>query len=417
MKSPESLQDREDHDLFEPAQSKETWVNETGRRTIRRRRAIVLISASIALIGVGSATHWYLTPRSKTAPTTSQPVPVSIVFVARQNVPVDLTGLGAVQASLTVGIRPQVDGTLQEVLFTEGQDVKKGDVMAKIDPRLFKAALDQAKAKKAQDAALLVAAVKDLVRFKTLAQTSAQTQQSVDQQQAKVDQLKATIAADDAAIETAQTQLDYTTITAPIDGRIGIRQIDPGNLVRASDAKPIAILMRVRPSAVLFTLPARFLDDVRSALAHGPVVVTAFDQNNRQELSAGKLLLVDDAIDPATDTMRLKAIFSNDDERLWPGEFVNARLSLKTLDDAIVIPSTAVQRGPRGLFAWIVTPKDTAEPRPIKIGPTTGNLTVVTSGLSDGERVVTDGQFKLKRNSRVQVRGTSPRSPMPGGAR
>jgi membrane fusion protein, multidrug efflux system len=411
------LSDQKDHDPLEPAQSNETSVNETEHDAVRRRRAIFLISASVALIVVGIATHWLLPARTKIPPTTRPSVPVSTSVATRQNVPIDLTGLGAVQASLTVGIRPQVDGTLQEVLFTEGQDVKKGDVLAKIDPRLFKAALDQARGKKAQDAALLVSAEKDLTRYKTLALSDSIARQTVDHQQATVDQLKASIAADEAAIDTAQTQLDYTSIRAPSDGRIGIRSIDPGNVVHVSDAQPIVILMRIRPSAVLFTLPARFLDDVRSALAHGPVVVTAFDQNNRHALSAGKLLLIDDAIDPATDTMRLKAIFPNDDERLWPGEFVNARLSLKTLSDALVIPSTAVQRGPQGLFAWIVTSKDTAEPQPIEVGPTTGDLTVVTSGLGDGERVVTDGQFKLKRDARVQVRVTSPRSPTSEGAR
>ena len=383
---------------------------------IERYRAI-LIAASIALVALGIAAYWYLVPRPRTVLTTLPAVPVSVAATTRQNVPVYLTGLGAVQASLTVGIRPQVDGTLQEVLFTEGQDVKKGDVLARIDPRLFEAALEQASAKKAQDAALLVAAAKDLVRFKTLVQTSAQTQQNVDLQQAKVDQLKASIAADEAAIDTAQTQLDYTSIRAPSDGRIGIRQIDPGNVVHVSDAQPIVTLMRIRPSAVLFTLPARSLDDVRSALTRGPVEVVAFDQDNRHALSTGKLLLVDNAVDQATDTMRLKAIFANDDERLWPGEFVNARLSLKTLSDALVIPSTAVQRGPQGLFAWIVTSKDTAEPRPITVGSTTGDLTVITSGLSDGERVVTDGQFKLKRDARVQVRATPPSSPISEGAR
>jgi membrane fusion protein, multidrug efflux system len=411
------LSDQKDHNSLEPAQSNETSANETKHDAVRRRRAIFLISASVALIVVGIATHWLLSPRTKIPPTTRPSVPVSVSVATRQNVPVELTGLGAVQASLTVGIRPQVDGTLQDVLFTEGQDVKKGDVLAKIDPRLFKAALDQARGKKAQDAALLVSAEKDLTRYKTLALSDSIARQTVDHQQATVDQLKASIAADEAAIDTAQTQLDYTSIRAPSDGRIGIRSIDPGNVVHVSDAQPIVILMRIRPSAVLFTLPARFLDDVRSALAHGPVVVTAFDQNNRRALSAGKLLLIDDAIDPATDTMRLKAIFPNDDERLWPGEFVNARLSLKTLSDALVIPSTAVQRGPQGLFAWIVTSKDTAEPRSIKVGPTTGDLTVVTSGLSDGERVVTDGQFKLKRDARVQVRVTSPPSPTSEGAR
>jgi multidrug efflux system membrane fusion protein len=374
---------------------------------------LLLVGAAIVALVIAASRSW--TDRPKAAPTARPPVPVSIAVATRQNVPVYLTGLGTVQASSTVGIRPQVDGTLQEVLFTEGQEVRKGDVLARIDPRLFKAALDQARAKKAQDVALLVAATKDLARFKTLMQRKIQTQQNVDQQQAKVDQLKASIAADEAAIETAQTQLGYTTITAPIDGRIGVRQIDPGNLVRASDAQPIAVLIRLRPSAVLFTLPARFLDDVRGALAHGPVEVTAFDQDNRRALGTGRLLLIDNAIDPATDTIRLKAIFANDDERLRPGEFVNARLLLKTLRNVLVVPSAAVQRGPQGLFAWIVTPKSTAETRPIDVGSANGDLTVIESGLGDGERVVTDGQYKLRRNTRVSV--VSPRSPAPGGTR
>ncbi|CAM5376609.1 efflux RND transporter periplasmic adaptor subunit [Eoetvoesiella caeni] len=385
------------------------------RGSAGRHRAILLISASVVLIAVGIATYWFLSAQPKIALTTRPPVPVSIAVATRQNVPVYLTGLGAVQASLTVGIRPQVDGTLQEVLFTEGQEVKKGDMLAKIDPRLFKAALDQARGKKAQDAALLVAAGKDLARSKTLALSGAIARQTVDQQQATVDQLKASIVADEAAIDTAQIQLGYTTIRAPSNGRIGIRSIDPGNVVHVSDAQPIAVLMRVRPSAVLFTLPARFLDEVRGALTHGPVTVTAFDQNNRRALSVGKLLLIDNAIDPATDTMRLKAIFANDNERLWPGEFVNARLLLKTLNNALVVPSTVVQRGPQGLFAWIVTPKDTAEPWPITTGPTIGDLTVITSGVSDGDRVVADGQYKLKRNAKVRV--TSSPSPTSGGAR
>lgn len=403
---------RKDHDSLESAQSNETSVSDTGHDG--RRRAIFLISASVALIAVGIATYWFLPVQPKITPTTRPSVPVSIAVATRQNVSVYLTGLGAVQASLTVGIRPQVDGTLQEVLFTEGQDVKKGDVLAKIDPRLFKAALDQARGKKAQDAALLVSAEKDLTRSKPLVLSGAIARQTVEHQQATVDQLKASIAADEAAIDTAQTQLDYTSIRAPSDGRMGIRSIDPGNVVYVSDAQPIVVLMRIRPAAVLFTLPARFLDDVRSALAHGPVVVTAFDQNNRHALSAGKLLLVDNAIDPATDTIRLKAIFPNDDERLWPGEFVNARLSPKTLGNVLVIPSTAVQRGPQGLFAWIVTPKGTAEPRPIKTGPTSGDLTVITSGVSDGERIVTDGQYKLKRNAPVTV--VSPSLPAAGAS-
>jgi membrane fusion protein, multidrug efflux system len=407
------MSDRRD-DWPEAEHSGDIALNNTGRRAVGRR-FILLISASLVLLVVSLASYQYLKPRPKVAETARASVPISIAVATRQNVSVYLTGLGTVQASFTVGIRPQVDGTLREVLFTEGQDVRKGDVLAKIDARLFEAALDQARGKQAEDVALLVTAERDLARFTTLKQRGIQTQQDVDQQQAKVDQLKASIAAGEASIHTAQTQLDYTTITAPSDGRIGIRSIDPGNVVHASDPQPIAVLMRIRPSAVLFTVPARSLDDVRGALTRGPVEVVAFDQDNRRALGTGRLLLVDDAVDPATGTIRLKAIFANDDEKLWPGEFVNARLLIQTLSDALVVPSTAVQRSPSGLFVWVVTSQATAESRPITTGPTTGDLTVITSGVGDGDQVVTDGQYKLKRNAEVKV--TSGPSPPPGGAR
>lgn len=335
-------------------------------------------------------------------------VPVTVAVATRRDLPVYLTGLGTVQASYTVGIHAQVDGKLQEVNFVEGQNVKKGDVLARIDPRLFQAALDQANAKRAQNAALLAGAEKDLVRAKTLAEKNAGSQQNVDQQQTKVDQLKASIAADDAAIATAQTQLDYTTITAPNDGRIGVRQVDPGNIVRASDIGVIATLVLVRPSAVLFTLPARVLEDVRDSMARGPVEVTAFDPDNRRVLSTGALLLIDNLINQAAATIRLKAMFANEDERLWPGDFVNARVLLEIRSNVLVVPSSTVQRGPQGLFAWVVTEKNTAEVRKIEVGPTTGNLTIITSGLADGDRVVTDGQYKLQPNSPVIASTPSP---------
>ena len=337
-------------------------------------------------------------------------MPVSVAIVGRQDVPIYLTGLGTVQASFTVGIHSQVDGKLQEVLFTEGQHVKKGDVLAKIDPRLFQAALDQAKAKKAQDQAQLTSAEKDLARSKTLVLSNITSQQIVDQQQGKVDQLKAAIAADEAMIQTAQTQLEYTTITAPSDGRMGVRLVDPGNIVHANDQGSLATLVLTQPSAVMFTLPARYLDDVRDAMARGPVEVTAYDQDNRRALATGKLLLVDNMIDQATATIRLKAMFPNEDEKLWPGEFVNAHVLLDTRGNAVVVPSAAVQRGPQGLFVWTVTAKNLAEPRPIEVGPTYEGLTVVASGLSGGERIVTDGQYKLQRDAPVTV--TSP--PMAG---
>jgi multidrug efflux system membrane fusion protein len=387
-----------------------------GNTATSRGRRIVLIIACLAVFAVGGAGYWHWGQGSAGAHAARQParagVPVTVATVQHQDVPIYLTGLGTVQASFTVGIHSQVDGKLQEVLFTEGQQVKKGDVLAKIDPRLFQAALDQAKAKKAQDEAQFIAASKDLERSNTLVKSNITSQQIVDQQQGKVDQLRASIAADEAMIQTAQTNLDYTTITAPSDGRMGVRLVDPGNIVHANDQGALATLVLTRPSAVLFTLPARTLDDIRAAMARGPVEVTAFDQDNRRALATGTLLLVDNIIDQASATIRLKAMFPNEDDKLWPGEFVNARVLLETRSNAVVVPSAAIQRGPDGLFIWTVSGKDVAEPRPIETGPSYDNLTIVTSGLAGGERIVTDGQYKLQRNATVTY--TAP--PMAGSA-
>ena len=383
-----------------------------GGLTRRPVRSIILLAVCLAALAGAGSLVWHqfggLAGKTESRPAARPSVPVTVAVATRRDLPVYATGLGTVKASYTIAIHSQVDGKLQEVGFVEGQHVGKGDVLAKIDPRLFQAALDQAKAKRAQDVAMLVAAEKDLARAKMLAEKNAGSQQNVDQQQAKFDQLQASIAADDAAIATAQTQLDYTTIAAPNDGRIGVRQVDPGNLVRASDAGPIATVVTVRPSAVLFTLPARALDDVRRAMARGPVEVTAFDEDNRKALSTGTLLLVDNIVNQASATIRLKAMFANDDERLWPGDFVNARLLIETRSNALVVPSSAVQRGPQGLFAWVVTEKNIADVRSIEVGPSTGNLTIITSGLADGERVVTDGQYKRRLNSPVLVSTPSP---------
>src|SRR6516165_5258309 len=374
-----------------------------GNSATSRGRRIVLILTCLAAFAAGGAGYWYW--GSAGAHAARQParagVPVTVAIVQRQDVPIYLTGLGTVQASFTVGIHSQVVGKLQEVLFTEGQQVKKGDVLAKIDPRLFQAALDHAKAEKEQYVAQFIAASKDLERSNTLVKSNITSQQIVDQQQGKVDQLRASIDADEAMIQTAQTNLDYTTITAPSDGRMGVRLVDPGNIVHANDQGALATLVLTRPSAVLFTLPARTLDDIRAAMARGPVEVTAFDQDNRHALAAGTLRLVDNTIDQTTATIRLKAMFPNEDDKLWPGEFVNARVLLETRSNAVVVPSAAVQRGPNGLFVWAVSGKDIAEPRPIETAQTYDNLTIVTSGLSGGERVVTDGQYRLQRNAPV----------------
>jgi multidrug efflux system membrane fusion protein len=371
---------------------------------VKRGRATIVVISCLAIVAGAGAIFWSRQgpdPAHAARPAARPAVPVSIAIATRQDVPIYLTGLGTVQASFTVGIHSQVDGKLQEVLFTEGQRVKQGDVLAKIDPRLFKAALDQAKAKKAQDEAMLAGYQKDLARFKSLVKTGFDTQQNIDQQQAKVDTAAAAIAADDAAIETAQTQLDYTNIIAPSDGRMGVRLVDPGNIVHASDAGSIAMLVRTQPTTVVFTLPAHTLDDVRAAMARGRVQVVAYDRDNRRLLSTGSLQTVDNMIDQATATYRLKALFANEDERLWPGEFVNARLLLETRDNALVIPNTAVQRGPNGLFAWVVRPNDTAQVVSIQTGPTLGDVTIVEAGLSDGDRVVTGGHYKLRPNATV----------------
>src|SRR5580704_5845643 len=364
-----------------------------------RRRFLVISTILVALAGVGA---WYEVERPEpVAKAAAAPVPVTVAIASRGDLPVYLTGLGTVQASFTVGIRPQVDGKLEQVLFKEGDLVRKGDVLAKIDPRLYQAALDQAKAQKKQDEARLISAMKDLQRSRTLVDKAFETQQLVDQQQAKVDQVVASVDADKAAIDTAQTNLDYTSVVAPSDGRMGVRLIDPGNIVHASDSKAISTLTLTQPSAVLFTLSARSLDDVRDAMERGPVEVIAFSQDNKRELAKGTLLLIDNIVDQASATMRLKAMFPNERDELWPGDFVNARLFLKVLPDALTIPSAAIQTGPDGLLAWVVGKGDVVQARPIITGPTTDGRTLVALGLTEGDHVVVSGHYKLRQNAKV----------------
>ena len=374
----------------------------------RRRTFAWLFGLVILILGVGLALDRTAIEEKAQPPGAQQtaPVPVTVADVTTHDVPVYLDGLGTVQASNTVAIRTQVDGKLQSVNFVEGQHVKKGDVLAVVDPRPFQAALDQVKAKKAQDEAQLVSDQKDLTRFKDLVGKGAGTQQSVDQQQAKVDALKATIDADEAAIESAETQLSYATITAPIDGRIGFRQVDAGNIVHAADQTPVTVLTDLTPAMVIFTLPQRDLAAVRGAMIKGEVPVIAMDQDNVRELGRGKLLLIDNQIDQTTSTIRLKASFANEDERLWPGEFIRARVLVNTLKDAVTIPSAAVQRNAQGLLAWVIKSDNTAESLPIVGGPALNDLIVVESGLKPGERVVVSGQYRLRPGTKVEASAT-----------
>jgi membrane fusion protein, multidrug efflux system len=371
-----------------------------------RHRFLVISSIVVASAGLGA---WYELERAEPILKSEvAPVPVTVAIASRGDLPVYLTGLGTVQASFTVGIRPQVDGKLEQVLFKEGDQVRKGAVLAKIDPRLYQAALDQAKAQMKQDEARLMSAMKDLQRSRTLVDKAFETQQLVDQQQAKVDQVLASVDADKAAIDTAQTNLDYTSVVAPSDGRMGVRLIDPGNVVHASDSKQISTLTLTQPSAVMFTLSARSLDDVREAMEHGPVEVIAFSQDNKRELAKGTLLLIDNIVDQASATMRLKAMFANEHDELWPGDFVNARLFLKVLPNALTVPSAAVLTGPDGLIAWVVLEGDVVQARPIRTGPTTDGHTLISLGLKEGDHVVVSGHYKLRQNSKVTVTPAAP---------
>jgi len=374
------------------------------------RRLAWIAGTGVALAAVSLALLHHSGPPARAA---VQPaaVPVKVATVARRDVPIFLQALGTVQASNTVAIRSQIDGKLTSVNFEEGQQVHAGDILAVIDPRALQAALDEAKAKKAQDAAQLIGAQKDLDRFKTLVLKNAETQQNVDTQQAKVDQLKATTDADQAAIESAQTQLSYATITAPIDGIVGFRQVDAGNIIHANDPNPLTVLTQVHPVLVTCTLPQRDLTPVRQAMQHGTVPALAYDQDNAKELADGELLLVDNQIDQTTSSIRLKTQFANNDDQLWPGEFVRLRLQVDTQADALTVPPVALQRGPQGLYVWVIKPDSTAEQRSVDAKQVDDQVAVVSKGLADDEKVVVDGQYRVQPGARVEPTTAAP----PGG--
>jgi multidrug efflux system membrane fusion protein len=364
------------------------------------------VAALAAVIVIAGVVIWR---NGKTVTAAAPPrVPVTITDAATRDVPIYFDALGTVAAYNTVAIRAQVTGQIVSITFQQGQDVHKGDVLAKIDPAPFQANLDQAVAKKSEDQAQLIAAQKDLTRFTTLVSKNFETQQNVDLQQAKVDQLKATIDADQGAIEAAQTQLGFATIVAPMDGVVGFRQLDLGNIIHPTDASPLTVLTQIKPSQVIFTLPQSNLGPVREAMLHGSVSVLAYDQDGKQKLADGHLLLIDNQIDQTTSSIRLKGEFPNEDERLWPGEFVRARILITTKKDAVTLPSVAVQRGPDGLYVWVVKQDSTVEQRPIKAQMVGEDLAVVADGLAAGERVVLTGQSRLDVGTHVDIRAQNP---------
>ena len=330
-------------------------------------------------------------------------VPVEAAAAKRQDVPVVLSNIGAVQAYYSVLVRARVDGTLDRVFFTEGQDVKSGDPIAEIDPRPYAAALAAAQAKKAADQAQLTNARADLVRYSNLARTDFASRQQVDTQTALVAQYQATIAGDDAAIETARLNLEFCHITSPIDGRTGLRQVDPGNLIHATDATGIVIITQLHPIAVVFTLPQDDLPQIQAAMARGTPPVIASSPDDQTELGRGKLMTIDNQIDQGTGTIKLKAEFANPDDRLWPGQFVNAHIQVETLRDAVTVPSTALQRGPAGLYVYLIRPDQTVAMQPVQVRQDDGHLAVIAKGLDPGAEVVVNGQLRLQDGSRVSV--------------
>lgn len=362
-----------------------------------------LLVGLLAVFGF-SAYIWYTAPAAKQdAPKQPAQVPVSTTLAIRRDIPVLLSGIGTVQALNTVQIRSRVDGTLDEVNFKEGQKVHQGDVLVRIDPRLYKAALDQAKAKLAQDQAQLVSDQKDLERSQQLVTRQYATQQSVDQLTAKVGVDKALIEADKAQIASAQTNLDYTTITAPFTGMIGLRNIDPGNIVHASDTAPIATLTQHEPIYVLFTLPEAQFEQVRDALHKGDVPTIAMDQNGKKKIASGSLRVVDNQIDQTSGTIRLKAEFPNKDGALWPGQFAPIQIQVGVEKDSVVFPTAALQRGPDGLYVWLAKPDGHAAMQPVQTGASFEGVTVAEKGISEGDRIITSNQYKLHPNVNIRV--------------
>jgi membrane fusion protein, multidrug efflux system len=320
-----------------------------------------------------------------------------------QDVPVYLDGVGSVRALNTVTVRSQVDGKLIAVNFVEGQDVKKGDVLAEIDPAIYQAQYDQAVAKKAQDEALLANQRLDLARYQQLAASNAGSKQQYDTQKATVAQQEAVVKADQAAIDNAAAMLSYTKIVAPISGRAGLRQVDQGNIIHTSDTTGLVVITQLQPIAVWFSLPQQQIVRVNAAAIKGALAVDVFGNDGVTVIDTGKLTGIDNQVDPTTGTLKLKAEFPNGSFQLWPGQFVNVRLKVDTLANAIVVPTSAVQRGPAGTFSYVIGEGDVATAKPVTVTQQNEHDAVIGSGLSTSDRVVTTGFANLADGSKVVI--------------
>lgn len=362
---------------------------------------LVAAAAALALWRLSLETS--LPPANAQMPPPNIAIPVTAGIVTARDVPQYLQGIGTVQAYNTVTVASRVDGQIVEVAFKEGQEVKKGALLYQIDPRPYQAALEQAQAAKLRDEAQLATAKTDLARYGALVGHGYQTRQSYDQQQGLVAQDQAAVQGDQAQIDTAKLNLGYAAIRSPIDGRLGARLVDAGNLVRAASNTALVTITQLKPIYVSFTLPQETLDQIRTYQQKSPREVVAYSGDNKKELAKGKLTLIDNTIDQATGTIHLKATYANADERLWPGEFVNVRVILRMRRGVPTVPSQTVQQGPDGDYAYVIRKDDTVERRNIEVAATEGGLAVVTKGLKPGEQVVVDGQFRLTNGTRVRI--------------
>jgi membrane fusion protein, multidrug efflux system len=343
-------------------------------------------------------------------------IPVTVGTAETRDMPVYVRGIGTVQAYKTVTVKSRVDGQIVKVPFEEGQEVKAGDPLFQIDPRPFQATLDQAIANKQRDEAQLAGAAADLERYGKLLGQGYQSRQSYDQQKATVESLKGSIAADQAAIETARLNLGYADIRSPIDGCTGSRQVDPGNLVQAGQNTALVTITQVKPIFVNFTVPQDQTDRIRTNQAAAPLTVVAYGSDDKTELGRGKVTLIENQIDPATGTLKLKGTFANSDERLWPGEFVNVRLILATRRDAVTVPQRTVMQGASDSYVYVVKAGNTVERRTVEVAATQEGMAAIETGLAAGERIVIDGQYRLTNGAAIRVDTARPDQTPPAAA-
>jgi membrane fusion protein, multidrug efflux system len=363
-----------------------------------KRRSLIIGVVVALLFGL-----WlWLRPHGAAGNKGPAAIAVDVATVTARDVPVYAEGLGTVQAFYTVQLTARVDGQVQKIGFTEGQDVEKGALLAQIDPRPFQAALGVAIAARDKDQAQLANARLDLQRYQLLAPEELASKQTLDTQQALIRQLGAQLKGDEAAIDSARTQLDYTTIRSPIDGRTGIRLVDPGNIVHAADSTGIVVVTQLEPISVIFSLPEESFAEVSEALRRGPVEAIALSRDRNEELDRGTLALIDNQIDPTTGTLRLKATFPNKERHLWPGQFVNTRVLTQVQHQVLTMPTAALERGPDGIFTYLVKSDSTVVMAPLITGVESNGFVVVEQGLKAGDQVVASNQFRVQPGSHIK---------------